>query len=100
MTKRDIAVVTGLAGLTVALGTLVFNRVAGQQLNLTTGLLFLALVVTAIVALAELGLRLGRTSGRTRGNARTVIITSAVLLVGLELFLRFGLGTYTSYLEK
>ena len=98
--RKDLLIVAGPAALALLLAVAVYVRVGGENLNLTTGLLLMAAVFTAVLALAELGLGLLKASPGAHVSARVSIVTTSVLLVGLELVLRFGLGTYTTYLEK
>ena len=98
--RRDLRVAAGLTALALLLGLAVYVRVGGEKLNLATGLLLIAAVFTAILALTDLGLRLLKASPATHTSVRVSIVTTAALLVGVELILRFGLGTYMTYLEK
>jgi lysophospholipase L1-like esterase len=85
-------------GLAVALGLAVFSRVRDSHLDLATGLLFIGSTAFASLGVAELLLALVGAS-RHRTGVRVLIATTGVLWAVLEIFLRYGLGTYTTYLE-
>lgn len=89
-----------LVGCTAVLSGLVYRRVAHELFDLTAGLLFLAAACTVLLLLVEILLDLFTSPFDIRTNMRLFVVTSGLLLVGLEIFLRFGLGTYATYLES
>ena len=84
----------------LVLAVIVYYRVTINELNLVTGLLFLAAVSLLIFLVAKTVLSLLKGSKKTKNNIRLLLITVGVLLIGLELFFRFGLNRYSTYIER
>ena len=85
--------------LTVVLGMGAYLRVENQQLDLLTGLLLLAAVVTAAIAITEIGLRMFAAPAHLTVGIRLVVVTCGLMLGMVEIGLRLS-GIYESYLEK
>ncbi len=83
-----------------ALIVLLYYLVTKDELNLITGLIFLAAVGVSVFIVADVVTVLFKASANTRNNIRLLVITVLILTVGVELFLRFGLNKYSTYLER
>lgn len=75
-------------------------RVADGALNLTTGLLLVGAAGIGLFLLVELTQGVLGTSGPARSRMRVTLVTTGLLIFGLELFVRFGTGTYATYFER
>jgi lysophospholipase L1-like esterase len=82
------------------LTVVVYYRITHNQLNLTTGILFLAASGAVMFGAAEIVMSVVNCSMPTRNNIRLLLITLSLLLIGLELFLRFGINRYSTYFER
>lgn len=71
-----------------------------DKLNVFTGMLFLSMLSSFVWLFTETLLNLLNVSRDARNNIRLSLLTTIVLLFAMELFLRFGLGTYSNYLEQ
>ncbi len=65
-----------------------------------TGLIFLGAVYLFFIFLAELLIQHLKCSTHTAANVRTLLVTCGVLLLVLELFLRFGTDQYATHRER
>lgn len=74
-------------------------RIRGGGVGLATGMLFLLAVCLGATLAVELGMAVLRTPAPTRANWRLVVITTGVLVLALEVGLRFGTTRYTTYRE-
>jgi lysophospholipase L1-like esterase len=96
MHKKDPLLYLGLFGLAAGL----YYRVTIGALNWATGMLFLATVWVGLFGIAETAMRLFKVFQNTKVNMRLFLITTGILLIGVELFLRFGVDKYSNYVEK
>ena len=96
MKKKEILLILTL----LILASLVYYRVTINKLNLTTGILFLVVVCVLGFFLSETSMRILRRSEKTKNKMRLLLITISILLVGMELILRFGLNRYSTYSER
>ena len=89
-----------LGAVGLALAWMVRARVADGALDLTTGLLLMGAAWIGLFLLVEWTQALWGVSAQARSRMRLTLVTTVLLVVGLELFARFGLGTYTTYFER
>jgi lysophospholipase L1-like esterase len=88
--------VLALVGL--AIGWTVYRRVASAELNLTTGLLLIAVAWVGLFLLAELASMAGPLAAY-RHRLRLLVVTVGVLAVGSELLLRSYVPQLRTYFE-
>jgi lysophospholipase L1-like esterase len=77
-----------------------YGSISAGFLNVLTGVLFLMVAFLAAGILSEALTSSLNCSRSTRVGLRVAIVTTALLVVGLELFLRYGLRSYESYTER
>jgi hypothetical protein len=84
----------------VALAGTIHMQVRWRAVDAATGFLFLLLACLIIAAIVEAGLSWLKTAAALRTNVRVLLVTTTLLLFGVELFLRFGLARYATYSES
>jgi hypothetical protein len=89
-----------LIGMATLLGAVVYNRVALNHLDATTGFLFIAAVAALTLFVSEIGLAVSRISADTAVNVRLLAVTGIVMLFAAEAFLRYGMTEFQTYLEE
>jgi lysophospholipase L1-like esterase len=99
MTKTPSLKYTLLALVVFTLGDIVYHRVTADELNLPTGLFLLAAVSVVVSLMSESAMDIVGPSSDSRSRIRLLVITISLLLFGVELFLRYGLKRYASYME-
>jgi len=102
VSKASAALKTRLRVLLVLLilaGT-TYVQVRGRAVHATTGFLFLLLACLIIAVVVEAGLSLLKASAAMETNVRVLLVTTTLLLFGVELLLRFGLARYATYIES
>ena len=98
-TTRFGTVVT-LLGVSVVLVSIVSVSIATRTFTHVTGLLFLATIGSLLFLLLETSTIALRCSRDTKNRFRLLLFTTFVLLVGVELLLRFGLHRNETYPER
>jgi lysophospholipase L1-like esterase len=84
----------------VALAGTIHMQVRWRAVDGPTGFLFLLLACLIIAVIVEAGLSLLKASAALRTNVRVLLVTTTLLLFGVELFLRFGLARHATYSES
>ena len=100
MKKTKVLFFLVLSLALVVLGGAVYYRITIDELNLITGILFLLAICTLIFLSSETAVILIKSSKNTKKNIRLLLVTTIVLLFGLEFSLRFGLNKYSTYRER
>ena len=95
MTKKH----TLLFLASIALVATVYYRIRVDELNLTTGLVFLAAIALFGYLMLETALALWRPLSDRANKLRLLLATISVLVCVLELFLRYGVDDYATYWE-
>ena len=75
-------------------------RVSREQMDLWAGLLLLVGVGLALACIVRLALLLGGRSVAASAGPMLSVATITVLLIAVEIFLRFGLDRYQDYFER
>ena len=89
-----------LAATLAVLALWLLLRVRNGLLNVTTGMLFLGTVWGFTLLLAETLVRALGWSADIANKVRLLLITCSILSFGMEGFLRFGLRTHETYMER
>ena len=100
MKKKEILLLLTLLILVSILVAIIYYRVTIRDLNFITGILFLAAVCILAFFLFETSIKILNRSEETRNNLRLMLIMTSILLIGVEIFLRFGLNKYSTYFEN
>ena len=99
MKKREILKGAALFIILLALVAAVYFRIRFDQLNLITGILFLAVTWVLVFVVTEISMGILKRSESSKNNIRLLLVTISILLIGTEIFLRFGLNRYSNYFE-
>lgn len=98
--RRKWAIAILLLGtVALSLAWMLYARVRRGALDLPSGMLLLGVIGLSAVVAWEIIVWTRRTTPHLRTNMRLLIGITTLLLVAVELFLRFGLATYASYPE-
>lgn len=98
--ERSLVRNLGLLLLLMLAAIALYRSISAGFLNVLTGVLFLIVVFLAAGILSEALTSSLKCSRRTRAGLRVAVVTTALLVVGLELFLRYGLRSNETYTER